>query len=406
MSVATFVIGIDLGNEKHSICIIAADGRVVKERVVDNDATALRVIMDQIGHCPPQSVDVAVEDMRVALVDALLGYGFNVFTLNPKQLDRFRDRTSISGAKDDRRDAFVLASSLRSDRNLFRQAELLSPELVVLQGLNASISALEQGQRRHTNQLRALVLRYFPALLALCAGTDEPWFWDLLELLRSPEHAKTVEEVRVQQVLKTHRKRKLTVATIREVIERAHFKTAPGVDDACIPAACRLMSILRAGAGAIDAACKERACLLRTLAVTKDKATDVEVLMSMPGVGERTAAVLLVDAGHVLRDERALRGLAGIAPVTKQSGKTRHVVMRRACSNRLREALHHAVSSAVRWEPRFKRHYARLRAAGHNHARALRGVADGWLRVLGAMMRRGTPFERGTDLEGVPAASA
>jgi hypothetical protein len=127
MSVATFVIGIDLGNEEHSICIIAADGRVVKERVVDNDATTLRVIMDQIGDCPPQSVDVAVEDMRVALVDALLGYGFNVFTLSPKQLDRFRDRTSISGAKDDRRDAFVLASSLRSDRHLFRQAELLSP---------------------------------------------------------------------------------------------------------------------------------------------------------------------------------------------------------------------------------------------------------------------------------------
>jgi hypothetical protein len=32
-----------------------------------------------------------------------------------KQLDRFRDRYSVAGAKDDKRDAMVLADSLRTD---------------------------------------------------------------------------------------------------------------------------------------------------------------------------------------------------------------------------------------------------------------------------------------------------
>ena len=35
--------------------------------------------------------------------------GFTVHSINPKQLDRFRDRISPAGAKDDRRDARVLA---------------------------------------------------------------------------------------------------------------------------------------------------------------------------------------------------------------------------------------------------------------------------------------------------------
>jgi hypothetical protein len=44
----------------------------------------------------------------------LVERGFQVYAINPKQLDRFRDRYSMSGAKDDRRDAFVLADSLRT----------------------------------------------------------------------------------------------------------------------------------------------------------------------------------------------------------------------------------------------------------------------------------------------------
>jgi transposase len=47
--------------------------------------------------------------------------------LNPKQLDRFRDRHTVAGAKDDRRDAFVLADSLRTDRPAFRRGTGSSP---------------------------------------------------------------------------------------------------------------------------------------------------------------------------------------------------------------------------------------------------------------------------------------
>ena len=48
-------------------------------------------------------------------------------TINPKQLDRFRDRFTVSGAKDDRRDAFVLAQSLRTDLHLFSRVRPLPP---------------------------------------------------------------------------------------------------------------------------------------------------------------------------------------------------------------------------------------------------------------------------------------
>ena len=51
--------------------------------------------------------------------------GFAVHSLNPKQLDRFRDRHSPAGAKDDNRDAHTLADALRMDSRFFRR---LAPE--------------------------------------------------------------------------------------------------------------------------------------------------------------------------------------------------------------------------------------------------------------------------------------
>ena len=44
-----------------------------------------------------------------------------VYSINPKQLDRFRDRFTVAGAKDDSLDAYVLADSLRTDMPRFRK---------------------------------------------------------------------------------------------------------------------------------------------------------------------------------------------------------------------------------------------------------------------------------------------
>jgi hypothetical protein len=51
----------------------------------------------------------------------LLERGFAVYAINPKQMDRFRDRFTVAGAKDDSRAAGVLGDSLRPDRRAFRR---------------------------------------------------------------------------------------------------------------------------------------------------------------------------------------------------------------------------------------------------------------------------------------------
>ena len=123
-------VGIDWGSQQHQVCVLDRDRRLVGARSVDHDGASLAWLaawLWSVSAGQPQRVAVAIEVPRGAIVEGLLERGFHVFALNPKQLDRFRDRHSVAGAKDDRRDAFVLADAVRTDQPSFRRLQLDTP---------------------------------------------------------------------------------------------------------------------------------------------------------------------------------------------------------------------------------------------------------------------------------------
>src|SRR2546422_943665 len=122
---------------------------------------------------------------------------------------------------------------------------------------------------------------------------------------------------------------------------------------------------------------------------------DVPILRSVVGVGRVVAATMLAEASRLLaaRDYHGLRAQTGVAPITRQSGRRTLVCMRYACNPRLRQAAYHWGQSAARHDPVSRAHYERLRARGHSHARAVRGVVDRLLHVLIAMLTAGTLYD-------------
>ena len=76
-----------------------------------------------------------------------------VHSINPKQLDRLRDRFSVAGAKDDRRDGYVLADGVRTDRRLFRRLHVADPRLVELRAWSRLAEELRE-ERVRLNNLR------------------------------------------------------------------------------------------------------------------------------------------------------------------------------------------------------------------------------------------------------------
>jgi Transposase IS116/IS110/IS902 family len=119
------------------------------------------------------------------------------------------------------------------------------------------------------------------------------------------------------------------------------------------------------------------------------------MVLSLPGVGRKMTAWLFAEVAQPLaeRDYQMVRTHGGVAPVTKQSGNRRVVVMRRGCNPRLRHALSHMARVALQRDAHCNRVYTALRAKGQRHGQALRNVGDRLLRILMAMLRHRTCYD-------------
>lgn len=393
-------VGIDWAAESHQVCVLNAERRVIDRKNIEHSGTGIAQLADlllKLSSNQPSRVAVAIETPRGAVVETLVERQFEVYSINPKQMDRFRDRHTVAGAKDDRRDAYVLADSLSTDRHLFHRVQLDEAQVIRLRELSRMEEDLLQEQVRSGNQLRELLRRYYPQMLNLCPGVDEVWFWDLIELAPKPETVRRLTRSRVERLLKAHRIRRLNAEQILAALIVPALQLAPGAVEAASEHVLLQIPRLRL----LHQQKKDVASRIQSvLEEMKEPGQlgehrDAAIILSLPGVGQKVTATMLAEASQALaqRDYHALRSYAGSAPITRQSGKKTIVLMRKSCNARLRNALYHWSRVSVQCDERSREHYAHLRRAGHSHGRALRGVVDRLLAVLVAMLKSGTLYD-------------
>jgi transposase len=134
--------------------------------------------------------------------------------------------------------------------------------------------------------------------------------------------------------------------------------------------------------------------IARQLRLHEDLARRLDLVLSVPGIGERTALAIIVrmpELGRIDREKAA--ALAGLAPFDDDSGKhkgERHIGGGRA---RLRRSLFAAaLPAAFRWNKALIALYTRLTARGKAHNEALVACARKLLIYANTVVQRGTPW--------------
>ena len=153
------------------------------------------------------TIGVAIEVPHGPVVEAMMERGFAVHSLNPKQLDRFRDRFSPAGAKDDSRDALTLADALRTDRRFFRRLELDTAEVVQLREWTRIANELTGERTRLVNRLRQQLWRYYPQFLKVASDLTKSWGPELWKLAPTPAKARRLRPATIEAFLKSRRVR-------------------------------------------------------------------------------------------------------------------------------------------------------------------------------------------------------
>ena len=382
----THFAGLDWADDHHDVVVVDRQGQTQLRLEFAHSAAGWQELRQALAPWP--GIPVAIETNQGLAVDQLLQWEFTVYPVVPKAAAAYRTRQCPSGLKDDFHDAWSLAQALRTDGQRWRPWQPLDPLTAQLRLLCRDEVALIEQRTALVNQLKAALKEFYPAALEAFSDWTHPSAWAFVLAFPTPQDLQQAGRRKWEKFLHTHRLWRSDTAPERLAL----FAQATAfVGSAAVTAAksCLALALARLLV-TLEAQLKlYRARIAQLFAQHPDH----DLFGSLPGAGPKLAPRLLSQlAGVDWTSLAQVRGWAGTAPITFQSGQMRRVKVRWACNHFLRATLHlwaNLSRHSCAWAQAF---YERHRQQGQSHACALRALANRWLNVIAGMCRSGTAY--------------
>jgi transposase len=382
--------GIDWASKTHAVGVVDDQGGIRARFQVPNTGKGFGGLVRRLVRL--QVAGVAIERPDGPLVEALLDAGLRVVVITPRQVKALRSRYGAAGAKSDAGDALLLADVLRTDGHRLRPLTPDSQATQVLRALSRTRKDLQKARMALCNQLAAQLERCFPGAVGLFADLHSQVAISFLRRYPTSHAAAGLTQAKLAAFLRRiHYCGHTPVAVLLQRITSAP-PAASSPDQAagravCVQALLDAIQVTHSRERELEAEIVER------LAVHADQ----HVFTSLPkaGRGVRAAALLseIGDARQRFPDEEALAALAGVAPVTRASGKHHVVGFRWACDKKLRNALVDFADDSRHASPWAAKVYADALARTRRHPHAVRILARAWIRVIWRTWQDGVAYD-------------
>jgi transposase len=387
---ARLFAGIDWASQTHMVCVIDDSGAIRVRFEIPNTGKTFTGLVKRLAKLRVDAV--AIERCDGPLVEALLDAGLRVVVITPRQVKGLRSRYTGSGAKSDAGDAYLLADVLRTDGHRFQALTQDSDATGVLRALSRTRKQLVEARVGLVNQLHALLERVFPGAIGLFARLDSDVAIAFLRRYPTGHTAARLTQARFAAFLRRISYCGRTPAS--ELYARVHDAPAAGLSpteaDGHAPA---IHALLRA----IETVRREERDLQAEIIERLDAHADAHIFTSLPKAGHGIrAATLLAEIGDVrarFPDEQSLAALAGVAPITRASGKARSVGFRWAADKKLRNAITDFADDSRHASPWAAKIYNDAIARGKRHPHAVRILARAWIRVIWRCWQDNTPYQ-------------
>lgn len=388
--------GFDWAQSEHQLVIVDPAGKIVLSLRFADDAEGWAGFREKIAVLP--RLGVAIETNCGPAVERLIDAGLAVYPMNPKAAERYRDRKAPAGAKDDALDAWSFADALRTDGHGWRSLLAQDPLTTELRLLCRDEIKLIEQRTAMINQLRAALHEYYPAALDAFDDWSSEGSWRFVIAFPNPESLAKAGKRKWERFLHSHKLYRPRTAQKRlETFANAMKFVNP---NAAVTKAKTLLAVTLA----------KQLCLLESqLNEYRDRIVDLfhdhpdsNCFGSLPGAGDKIAPRLLSELGsnrEIFQNAESLQNYAGTSPVTRQSGKTRFVSVRRACNKTLRATIHlwaNLSRDGCAWAQAY---YLKKKADGMSHAAALRCLGQRWMKILWKMWQTRMPYNEAMHMK-------
>jgi transposase len=395
----TVIVGIDWADREHAVCLIDPHGRATVTQLPQSPEAIDEWAGDMAARFPGQTIAIAIEQSTGALVHALLKYEYlRIYPINPKQLARYREAVSPSGSKDDPADARLLAQFLQHYGAKLRPLKPDTAATRKLGRLTEIRRKIVDERTRLTLQLNSTLKQYFPQLIELCS--KQPLLlhllqrWPTLALLKRV-HPKTLRAVLRAHHIANEERQTEFIHAVRDALPLTH-------DEAVVEPNALYAALL---ARQIQEFSRTIADLEKQIAAQTQQHPDQQIFRSLPGAGDALVPRLIVAFGtdrERFTSAEQMQCYTGIAPVTRQSGKSRHVSCRYACPKFLRQTFHEFADQARKWSSWSEAYYRQKRDNGCRHQAAVRALAFKWIRIMFHLWKTNSNYDERTYIDQLP----
>lgn len=386
-----YYLGVDWADQTHAVWVVDEDGTKVAARTVAHTAEGLSEWGRELDEWRAQRIELwaAIERPEGRVVDFLLDHGVMVYPVNPKALDRARDRFRQSGAKSDPFDARVLADFLRTDHAHLQALQPSSDAAQELKLLTEDCQRHIRQQTRLVNQLTATLKAYYPRALEVAELTTA-LAREFLQAYPTPEAVTALTERQWQRWARAHRLSETRTRALWDVLQQPQLPVPAHV----VRAKARLMQSLVTQLTPVVAAVGEYREAIEDFFARMPAAPWARTLpIGKHGITAPTLWARLGDAPGRWESFRHLQAQAGAVPVTKRSGKQRVVQFRFACDKALRYVVDQVAFLSLLSSAWARAYYDQQRARGHSHRQALRALGAKWLKIIFVMWQRQVPYD-------------
>jgi transposase len=388
------VIGLDRSDRKADLHFIdTTSGQARSETVASSPEHLRQWLLALRQRHPKSNVAICLEQPAGHLIPFLETYHWiTLYPINPISLQKYRETFVTSRAKDDGKDAQYLAELLLNHPDKLKAWKPQDSQTRLLQQLVAHRRAVVDERTALTNRLQALLKAYFPQALELC-GED---LWRPLAtafLLKWPTlaAAQKAKPATLKQFyyLQESRSQKLIEQRLKLLEQAVAVSDEPALNQSF---ALRVQLVCRQLQQTVKTIKAYDAQIAQAFAAHPDR----DIFTSFPGAGPVLAPRLLSALGadrERFDSASNLQRYSGVAPVTKQSGKTRYVHRRYLCPLFERQSFHEYAKESVLWCRWAAAYYLDQRSKGKPHHTAVRALAFKWQRIIWRCWMSRTPYK-------------
>ncbi len=396
-----YYLGVDWADEFHQVWVSDHQGKKVAEMKVVQNAEGMAGFGRWLHERKAEGIELwaAIEKPHGRIVDFLLDHGVVVYPVNPKALNRVRDRFRMSQSKSDSFDAYVLAEFLRTDHAHLRALEPDSGPAQELKLLTRDHHRLTRQKTRLLNQLKATLKEYYPRPLEAFPDLESKTALDFIEQYPTPQALCALSRRNWNRFAK--RQHHLGEARCKELWEKLS-QPQLAIPQHVVRAKRQLLAVLVFQFKALVQAVESYSEKIERFFASMPAAKLVE---SLPGGKSGTTVRMLWaelgDAKSRWESFRHLQAEAGVVPVTRASGKSRVVHFRFACNKLLRYATYWVSFNSLNRCEWANKYYRDQRAKGHSHHQALRALGAKWLKIIFVMWRDHKPYDENYHLANI-----